>query len=81
MKTTVEIADSVFRAARELAAREQTTLRALIEAGLRRELEERHRASPFRLRDASFDGEGLQQPGLEADWDHVRSLIYEGHGG
>ena len=34
MKTTVDIADSLFEAARRAAARERTTLRALIEEGL-----------------------------------------------
>jgi hypothetical protein len=81
MKTTVEISDAVFDAARDLAAKEGTTLRALIEAGLRREVEERQRSVAFSLRDGSFGGDGLQDPRLEADWALVRSLIYEGQGG
>jgi len=36
---------------------------------------------PFKLRDVSFRGEGVQ-PGIDLrDWDHIRSLIYEGRGG
>jgi hypothetical protein len=35
MKTTVEISDGLLDEARRLAAREATTVRALIEAGLR----------------------------------------------
>ncbi len=35
MTTTVEISDPLLREARELAAREGVTLRALIERGLR----------------------------------------------
>ena len=35
MKTTVEISDSLAEEAKRVAARERTTLRALIEAGLR----------------------------------------------
>lgn len=36
MKTTVEIADSLLAAARRLAAKEGTSVRALIEEGLRK---------------------------------------------
>ena len=36
MKTTVQIPDSLFEEARKLANRERTTLKALIEEGLRR---------------------------------------------
>lgn len=82
MKTTVEIADAVFESARRQAAREGTTLRALIEEGLRTLLQ-RRRALPkgFVLRDASFQGDGLY-PGVSLeDWNHVRTLIYEERGG
>jgi hypothetical protein len=43
MKTTVEIADPLLREARKIAARERTTLRALVEQGLRRVVAERTR--------------------------------------
>ena len=50
MKTTIEISDSLFEAARQ--------------------------APPFRLRDASVDGRGLQ-PGAEGlTWEQLRSLAY-----
>lgn len=81
MKTTVDIADALAADARELAKREGTTLRALLEAGLRREIEARKSRQPFRLRDASF-GKGGLRPELEgADWSTIRGLIYEGRGG
>lgn len=38
MKTTIEIADELFNRARKRAQRDQTTLRALVEEGLRRVL-------------------------------------------
>ena len=60
MKTTVEIDDSLLREARKLAAREGTTLRALVEQGLRRVLAETKRPrKKFKLRKASFKGDGL----------------------
>jgi hypothetical protein len=79
MKTTIEIADSLLERARSVAARDKTTVRALVESGLRREIEERRRRAEFRLRDASFDGSGLQ-PGVPGDWNGLRDLSYEGRG-
>jgi hypothetical protein len=64
MKTTVEIADELLGAARTAAAQERTTLRALIEEGLRAVLQRRRqRRKAFRLRDASFHGDGVQRAG------------------
>ena len=80
MKTTVEIADGLAREAKELAAREGTTLRELIEAGLRAVLRERRRKADFRLRDASVGGKGLQPEFRGADWERIREAAYEDHG-
>lgn len=60
MKTTIEISDAVLTDARKLAAREGLTLRALVELGLRRLIAEKKRATGFRLRRASYKGNGLQ---------------------
>ena len=54
MKTTIDIADPLFARARAFADRQGTTLRSLVEEGLRRVLDERTRTTPFKLRDASF---------------------------
>jgi len=82
MKTTVEISDPLLRDARKLAAREGTTLRALIEQGLRRVLSERKQRKPdFRLRDASFKGRGLHPDMQGATWEQILDKIYEGRGG
>jgi hypothetical protein len=80
MKTTVEIADALAREAKEIAAREGTTLRELIEAGLRSVLRDRRRKAAFRLRDASFGGNGLQPEFRGADWERIREAAYEGRG-
>ena len=80
MKTTVEISDSLMAAARAIAAREGTTVRALMEEGLRISIEKRRRATPFTLKDASVGGQGLQ-PGFSFDrWADIRDAIYEGRG-
>ncbi len=81
MKTTLEISDPLLREARKVAAREHTTLRALVEQGLRRVVAERTRKSKFRLRKASFKGRGLRPELAEAGWDRLRDLAYEGRGG
>lgn len=80
MKTTVEISDVLLEEAKSVASREHTTLRALMEEGLREALNKRKPRGAFRLRKASYRGKGLQ-PGLsEGSWERVRDLIYEGRG-
>lgn len=81
MKTTVEIPDPVLNQARELAARDGTTVRALVELGLRRVIAERQTSDEFRLRRASFKGRGLQPKMRDASWERLRELAYEEHGG
>lgn len=76
MKTTIEISDPLLKAARQAAKRDGTTVRALVEHGLRLALAERRRTGPFKLRDASVDGHGLQ-PGMDGlSWEAQRALAY-----
>lgn len=81
MKTTIDIADSLLGQARETAAREGTTVRALVEEGLREVLaRHRKRRTRFVLRDASFGGDGLR-PGVDlSDWSSIAAEIYGGRG-
>jgi hypothetical protein len=82
MKTTVEIPDALLEEARKAAAREGTTLRVLIEQGLRAVLaERRRRGGAFRLRKASFRGTGLQPGVAGASWERIREMAYEARGG
>jgi hypothetical protein len=81
MKTTVEIADSLFDQAQALALKEGTNFHALVEEGLRTLIESRTGtpSKPFRLRDGSFkDGKGLQS-GIE--WTQLFSLVYDDESG
>lgn len=81
MKTTIEISDPLLNDARKLAAREGTTLRALVEQGLRQVVSEKKKAKrPFKLRDASFGGKGLTPEAAELGWDKIRELSYERRG-
>jgi hypothetical protein len=81
MKTTIEISGPLLNDAKKLAARDGTTLRALVEQGLRQVVRERRQGKPFKLRDGSFKGEGLTPEFADADWEKIRAAIYEGRGG
>jgi hypothetical protein len=76
MKTTVEIADPVLREARKVAAREGSTLRSLIEEGLRLVLAEKKQKSVFRLRLVTAGGRGLRPELRDANWDEIRDQSY-----
>ncbi len=78
MKITVEIADAVLEEARSVAEEQGTTLRQLVEEGLRRVIEERKPKKRLRLRRASFRGKGLQSS--DTSWEVIRELIYKGRG-
>jgi hypothetical protein len=81
MKTTVEIPQTLLDEARKLASQEGTTLRALVEEGLRRVIAERRQAGAFRLRKATFKGTGLQAGVAGVPRERIRDLAYEGRGG
>ena len=77
MKTTVDIADPLLREAKRAAAQAGTTLRELIETGLRRVLDERRAATrPFKLRDVRNRHAVLQPDIRPGDWAQVRDLAY-----
>jgi hypothetical protein len=78
MKTTVDISDTLFESTRRLALQRGTTMRALIEEGLRSVLQA-HRSLPrqFALRDASVGGDGLVDGVDLGDWTQIRALIYD----
>ena len=65
MKTTLELPDELFVAAKQRAAEERTTLRAIVERGLRTQLGRARSSPPKRgaLRWVTVDG-GLP-PGLD----------------
>jgi hypothetical protein len=80
MKTTVDIPQSLLDEAKRLAANNRTTVKALIEEGLRRVIGEHKRTRKFRLRKATFKGEGLQADMEGASWEMIRERAYEGRG-
>ena len=77
MKTTIEISDALLDQAKAVAAEEGTTVRALVESGLRWRVEEhRARYGTFKLGDASFGGEGIAPALRGASWERIRDLAY-----
>ena len=77
MKTTIELGDSLLVEAKRVAAEEKTTLRALVEAGLREVLAKRsRRAAPFRLRRVTVKGQGVRAELSDASWQQLRDLAY-----
>ena len=72
MKTTIEIADPLMRQARKKAEAEGTTLKALVDRGLRLVVAEKRTKKPFRLKLVTVKGEGLQPEFQNATWAEIR---------
>ncbi|MBM4112061.1 MAG: hypothetical protein FJ253_01605 [Phycisphaerae bacterium] len=83
MKSTFELPDALFRQLREHAARNGTTIKAVLQAALRMYFRGagKGRAPRFKLRDGSVRGMRLV-PGVNlSDWSSINEIIYEGRGG
>jgi hypothetical protein len=79
MKTTIELNEALFLAAKHRARARRTTLKALIEEGLRTVLEqpEQAKSSGFVLKDARVHGQAMLMPDPR-DWqvledEHLRA--------
>ncbi len=61
MKTTLDLSDPLFNAAKKLAEQSHTTLRALVEEGLRRVLADHQTKAVrgFKLKDARVRGKQM----------------------
>jgi hypothetical protein len=80
MKTTVELPDSLLQQAKRVALKKRTTVKALLEQGLRLVITESKQSARFKLRDASFNGEGLVAGRSLQDWAAIRDLVYSERG-
>jgi hypothetical protein len=76
MKTTVELPDELLRAAQQTARREGTTVKSLLEEGLRLALARHLDTDVPSLRDASVDGNGLRPEFRDASWAEIRDAVY-----
>jgi len=77
MKTTIDIADSLLLRAKEEALRSNTTLRHLVERGLRVVLERTDDRTRFEVKPVTVRGKGLQPEFQGKSWDSIRAAIYE----
>jgi len=77
MKTTVDIADDVLLRAKAFAEESETTLRRLIEEGLRRVLDQADSPESGQIDWVTFNGKGLQPEFLDKGWDSIRNAIYK----
>lgn len=78
MKTTIEIADDLFKRAQQVARKEKTTFRALAEQGLRLVLRQKQANAKARKWKPLTRGGGLNREFREWNWEKIRDLIYEG---
>jgi len=76
MKTTIDIADPLLREAEQVAARDGTTLQALVEQGLRQVVAERAQLEKFRLKIVPFYGSGLTDEFKNATPDQWLEAMY-----
>ena len=74
----MEIADSLFRDAKQYAARHGIPLREVFERGLQMMMKGPQSRRRFRLKTITTKGDGLAADG---EWSNIRSMIYKGHGG
>jgi len=76
LKTTIDLPDDLLERSKATARRENSTLKALIEEGLRMALRARtrKRSAPFAVR--PFEGDGLSAEFASAGWEEIREEIY-----
>lgn len=78
VKTTVDIADALLERAKKHARRTHRPLRALIEQGLQRVLEEESKREAYQLPDLSVGQPNGQNPLEALSWPELREEIYGG---
>jgi metal-responsive CopG/Arc/MetJ family transcriptional regulator len=76
MKTTVELPDDLLREAQHIARAEGTTLRSVLEEGLRAVIARYRSSQRFTLRDVSVSGRGLNPELAEAGWTRIKEISY-----
>ena len=76
MKTTIEINDELFRRSRKAAQREGSTLRALVEEGLRLALQSRNGQPQNTFRFPTVGGSGLSDEFQGGGWEQIRDAIH-----
>ena len=78
MKTTLEIADALLTRAKRNARQTGRPLRAVVEEGIRRVLEEERAPARYRLPDRSVGAAHDENPLEARSWHELRDEIYGG---
>ena len=80
MKTTIDIADSLFARAKGLSRREGTTLKQLVDEGLEKVLAEKENRQSVRIQPVVMEGTGIDPAFLQGGWNAIREAIYNQQG-
>lgn len=82
MKTSLEISDAIFKRIKAVARKRGTSVRALVEEGLRLLLEIQENRADVKPKLLTFGGDGLTDKfqGTSLTWDSIREEVYKGHG-
>ena len=80
VKTTIEISDNLLSRAKELAAREKTTLKELAEEGLELVLSRHGHGTAARIKPVVVQGQGLSAAFKGKSWAEIRDEIHRGPG-
>ena len=80
MKTTIELPDDLLERSKAVARRENSTLKALIEEGLRLALRARAQKRPVPFEVQPFKGDGLSREFSALGWEKIRDEIYRDRG-
>lgn len=80
MKTTIDIADNIMMRSRELARKEKSTFRDLVEEGLLMVIDRRSKTEAVHVKPVTVKGRGLTDAFQNASWQQIRQASYEGHG-
>ncbi len=78
VKTTIDIASNTLRRSKELARRENLTLRELVEQGLELVLAEHEKRRRMQIKPVTFRGRGLAPEFRRARRSKIRDAAYEG---
>ena len=77
MKTTVHIPDALLADVRKIAARNKTTLRALVQEGLMHVVAEQHRRKKrFKLKDMSVGPTEVNESLRDMKWEDMVRFAY-----
>ncbi len=81
MKTTVQIPDALLADVKRIAAKRKTTLKSLIDEGLRLVIDnEQKKKKPFKLKDCSVGDPNAPWPLEGKSWDEILALAYGDRG-